>query len=108
VLPTSAGDVASEVSEAIAAACASIASVRAAYVCRIRREDPAQSVVEELLKVAVETLPPRAEKANESRKVLTELLLALPDAVRDGGLSNLAEAAVPAWREFGICVFERA
>jgi hypothetical protein len=106
LLPTRADEVTEDLHAAAAAVCTPAAWVRAAYGCRVRHEHD-QADPEERLAIAVEPVAPLTDDGRRLWEETTELLLALPDALQKAGLSVLAEAAVSAWKQYGVCVFER-
>jgi hypothetical protein len=105
LLVTTKAELAAEPSAAIAQACASASWVRVAYVCRVRRTYD-DGAVREPLATFVIADPPPEERLTTGRQ-RTELLASLPDPMPDGGISVLADAAVPEVRRHGICVYER-
>jgi hypothetical protein len=106
LVATSKDELPSDLPAAIALACARAFWVRAAYVCRVRREWSADGRVQELLKTFVVPDPPLEERLTTGRQRV-QLLESLPDSMLDGGISVLADMAVPNVKPFGICVYER-
>jgi len=104
---TSKEELAQGLMAAIAQACATAVWVRAAYVCRVRREWSADGSVQEPLKTFVIPDPPLEEERLTTGRQRVQLLESLPDSMLDGGLSVLADMAVPNVTPFGICVYER-
>lgn len=108
LLPTSFEELEPDLPAAVAAVCASVPSVRAVYVCRVRREHVARGIAEELLKTAVEPVSPLGQTDRTPRAGMASLLEALPKAMQRGGISWLTEGGVLAWRQLAVCVFELA
>jgi hypothetical protein len=107
LLPTSPAEVPADLGDAVAALCSTAEQVRAAYVCRVRREDEARSCSKELMSTAVEPVVALGEHDRAHHHVTYELMMGLPESLRAGGLSWLTESGAAAWREYGVCVFER-
>jgi hypothetical protein len=77
----------------------------AAYVCRVRRGNPALATTQEPLRLALVPDSPLTEADRPPRDGTASLLLALPDSLE--GLAVLAEAGITAWEKMGVCVFRR-
>ena len=105
LLATSKAELAADLSAAIAQACASASWVRAAYVCRVRRTYDDGAVREPLATFVIPD-PPLEERLTTGRQ-RAELLASLPDPMPDGGISVVAEIAVPEILRHGICVYMR-
>jgi hypothetical protein len=99
-------DLAADLSAAIAQACAEASWVRAAYVCRVRREYRADGTARESLATFVVPDPPLEERLTTGRQ-RAQLLGSLPDSMLDGGIHVLADLAVPSVAPLGIRVYER-
>jgi hypothetical protein len=105
LLATPKTELAAELSAAIAKACASASWVRVAYVGRVRCTYDDGAVREPLATFVIPD-PPLEERLTTGRQ-RAELLASLPDPMPDGGISVLAQAAVPAVQRHGICVYDR-
>jgi hypothetical protein len=108
LLPTSQEEVSPALSAAVAVLCSSVAEVRAAYICRVRREQMDGSCFEERLEVALQPTTALGEHERVPDQVTSKLLAALPDPLQYNGLAWLSQIGVPAWRQYGVCVFNRA
>jgi hypothetical protein len=91
---------------AIGKACASAVWVRAAYVCRVRREYSAAGTIQECLATFVIPDPPLEERLTTGSQ-RAHLLESLPDSMLDGGLRVLSDMSAPNVKPFAICVYER-
>jgi hypothetical protein len=102
-LPTTEHDVA-DLSAAFAQACAQAAWVRAAFICRVRREFSDDDSVQTLLAAFVVTDFPAHKRIPSNR----QLLAWLPSSLQDAGINVLTDSAVPQAEPLGVQVYERS
>jgi hypothetical protein len=102
-LPTTEHEVA-DLSAAVAQACAQAAWVRAAFICRVRREFSDDGSVQTFLAAFVVTDFPAEERLPSSQ----QLLASLPSSIQNAGINVLTESAVPHSEPLGVHVYERS
>lgn len=101
-LPTTEHE-AANLSAAVAQACAQVAWVRAAFICRVRREFHDDGSAQTFLAAFVVTDSRAGERLPSGR----ELLALLPRSIQAAGINVLTESAVPHSEPLGLQVYER-
>jgi hypothetical protein len=101
-LPTTEHEVA-DLSAAVAQACAGASWVRAAFICRVRREFSDDRSMQTFLAAFVVTDFPAEKRLPTSR----QLLASLPSSMQDAGINVLTDGAVPDVEPLGVQVYER-
>lgn len=102
-LPTTEQEVA-DLSASVAQACAKVAWVRVAFICRVRREFSDDGSVRTFLAAFVVTDSPAAERLPSDR----QLLASFPGSIQHAGINVLTDNAVPHSEPLGVQVYQRS
>jgi hypothetical protein len=101
-LPTTEHELA-DLSAAVAQACAQVAWVREAFICRVCREFSDDRSIQTFLAAFVVTDIASDERLPSTR----QLLASLPRSMQDAGINVLTDSAVPHSEPLGVQVYER-
>jgi hypothetical protein len=105
LLATEPRDIPENLRGAVGAVCASLATVRAVYACRLRQES-LDGEVTESVQLAIEPLNPREERGREPLPAgdMRRLFAALAPSPGEG-LAFPSGRGIEAWRTRGVCLY---
>lgn len=109
LLDTSDGDIPDAVRVELAQMCGGVPQVRAVYAARVRQTVGGGGAREGLhIAYELRVSPTSAEEARTSRETMIALIRAMPRELSQTGITLLSEAALPAWRRWGVRIFARS